>query len=156
MRGTGGDYVVSPRPGTMPVVRADDSQGALEGTLAELDQLRMENARLRLLLAEREPDGASPAEPTYRASGVTKDASEVAKIAIFRALFRGRDDVFAVRWEARDGRTGYAPANTYDAARGAWRARVEKAVADTYVPMSNMVIRDHLIGKHAIGIYPLL
>jgi len=42
-----------------------------------------------------------------------------------RALFRGRDDVFAVRWEARDGRTGYAPANRYDAARGAWRARVE-------------------------------
>jgi hypothetical protein len=34
-----------------------------------------------------------------------------AKIRIFRRLFAGREDVFALRWENRkDGRTGYAPA----------------------------------------------
>lgn len=33
------------------------------------------------------------------------------KIALFRRLFAGRPDVFALRWENRkDGRSGYAPA----------------------------------------------
>ncbi len=31
------------------------------------------------------------------------------KIALFRSLFRGREDVYARRWESPDGRTGYSP-----------------------------------------------
>ena len=29
------------------------------------------------------------------------------RIALFRSLFRGRDDVYAIRWESDDGRSGY-------------------------------------------------
>ena len=36
------------------------------------------------------------------------------QIALFRSLFKGRDDVFAIRWE-REGRSGYMPA--YDFTR---------------------------------------
>lgn len=32
------------------------------------------------------------------------------KVALFRRLFQGREDVYAVRWERRDGRGGYSPA----------------------------------------------
>ena len=144
------------RRATMPAVDAGDSAGALGRALAELDQLREENARLRRLLATAEQVEGDGAEPVAPAPGGTKVASDSEKIAIFQTLFRGRDDVFAIRWEARDGRTGYAPANRYDHGRGAWRAHVERGVADTYVPMSETVLRDHLVGKHAIGIYPLL
>jgi hypothetical protein len=31
------------------------------------------------------------------------------RIALFRSLFHGRDDVYAVRWENADGRSGYMP-----------------------------------------------
>ncbi len=33
------------------------------------------------------------------------------KIALFRRLFRGREDVYAVPWESKDGRSGYSPAH---------------------------------------------
>jgi hypothetical protein len=32
-----------------------------------------------------------------------------AKVVLFRSLFRGREDVYAVRWENLDGRAGYMP-----------------------------------------------
>jgi hypothetical protein len=31
------------------------------------------------------------------------------RIALFRSFFRGHDDVYAVRWENTDGRSGYMP-----------------------------------------------
>ncbi|MEY3462821.1 MAG: hypothetical protein RLZZ468_599, partial [Cyanobacteriota bacterium] len=32
------------------------------------------------------------------------------KVTLFRSLFRGRDDVYALRWQSSSGRSGYAPA----------------------------------------------
>ena len=41
------------------------------------------------------------------------------KVALFRGLFRGRSDVFPIRWENRTtGRTGYAPACANEWQRG--------------------------------------
>lgn len=31
------------------------------------------------------------------------------KICLFMSLFKGRDDVYAKRWQSKDGRSGYAP-----------------------------------------------
>jgi len=31
------------------------------------------------------------------------------RIELFRSLFRGRDDVYAIRWESADRRSGYMP-----------------------------------------------
>jgi hypothetical protein len=39
------------------------------------------------------------------------------KIALFRSLFRGREDAYAQRWQRADGRSGYAPAAIKD-----WKA----------------------------------
>src|SRR3990170_1515516 len=39
--------------------------------------------------------------------------TSVEKIVLYRSLFRGREDVYAVRWEAKkakNGRAGYSPA----------------------------------------------
>ena len=35
------------------------------------------------------------------------------QIRLFRSIFRGRDDVFAVRWE-KGNKTGYMPSYTFD------------------------------------------
>lgn len=35
------------------------------------------------------------------------------QLALFRSLFKGREDVFAVRWE-KEGKSGYMPAYSFD------------------------------------------
>ena len=74
----------------------------------ELIRLRAENARLISMLecrdiAWREPELVSSTPPI---GPLTTDA----KVALFRRLFRGRTDVFPVRWESKSGKSGYSPA----------------------------------------------
>ena len=82
------------------------------------------------------------------------------KIALFRSLFRGREDVYARRWESPDGRTGYSPNaerdwKAYYAAKPEDRKRVDKETKKN-VPLDDEAIHNHLAGKHTIGVYPLL
>lgn len=88
---------------------------------------------------------------------VTADSSPELKVSLFMSLFRGRDDVYAVRWEGRSGRTGFCPAGVRDwnqpAARRGKKARVRHS---TLFALTEDVIRDHLLGCQTIGIYPLL
>ncbi len=77
----------------------------------ELGHLKEENRRLRELLAQHRI--ALPAElivPKHRQiSPSTSNLSNDAKVRLFRELFRGREDVFAVRWESPDGRRATPP-----------------------------------------------
>ena len=76
-----------------------------------------------------------------------EDRQERAKqrIALFRSLFRGREDVYAKRWTSADGRSGYSPAALMD-----WTAihssnpEDRKKVARqtrTFLPLSDAVTR---------------
>lgn len=70
----------------------------------ELKRLRAENARLRALLTKH---GIVVEEPT---SSVVSMLSLQEKVALFRSLFKGREDVFARRWfSASTGKSGYQP-----------------------------------------------
>ena len=40
----------------------------------------------------------------------TVELSTDVKIQLFRSLFKGREDVYSVRWDSKNGRSGYAPA----------------------------------------------
>lgn len=81
------------------------------------------------------------------------------QINIFRCLFKGREDVFAVRWE-KSGKSGYMPAYQYDP----YHYRVHKMNGGTfanyphknYSPLIDKEIQKHLNGNQQIGIYPLL
>ena len=84
-------------------------------------RLREENARLRRLLSVHGipiPQPASENPPPIKTveTEPVADKEERARkrIALFRSLFRGRDDVYARRWENGDGRSGYAPAAVKD------------------------------------------
>jgi len=82
------------------------------------------------------------------------------RIALFRSLFRGREGVYAIRWENADGRSGYMPKadrdwKSYLSATAEDRKKVDR-LTRTYRPLTDDVVRAHLVGEHTVGIYPLL
>ncbi|WP_329955943.1 TOTE conflict system archaeo-eukaryotic primase domain-containing protein [Cupriavidus necator] len=124
--------------------------------------LQAENARLIALLESHGiewrllPKEAAPGVQDAERSRF----STVDKVALFRRLFRGRTDVYPIRWESKStGKSGYAPACANE-----WRAGVcEKPRIKCgdcgnrlLIPLSDKVIYDHLAGEHTVGIYPLL
>ena len=79
--------------------------------VAEIDTLR--SARSGKTAAIKVVPSAKAGDPIDRNSSIEK------KIALFRRLFRGRSDVFPIRWENRaTGRSGYAPACANEWRRG--------------------------------------
>ena len=88
------------------------------------------------------------------------------KLQLFRSLFKGREDVFATRWEipasspGGESKSGYMPAYFYDP----YRYRAHKMKGGTfqtyadkkYIPLTDDQFTKHLNGEHLIGIYPLL
>jgi hypothetical protein len=80
-------------------------------------------------------------------------------IALFKSLFQGRQDVYAVRWE-KDGKSGYMPAykvdwsdyNKHKASGGSFKDYSKKE----YLPFTEEAIINHLSGKKTVGVYPLL
>ena len=125
----------------------------------ELERLRQENAQLRTQL------GIPPVPPKATKESVSQDqlvfpgsslpavthqSATQDKIALFRTLFRGRDDVYAVFWvNERTGKQGYAPAcqERWSSTRGRPR---------TYLPLADQVLQAHLEGAKTVGVFPLL
>ena len=138
----------------------------LERARAECERLRAENAKLRLRVGVY--DGNLASKPpvlvpqinraTQASATVRTDSPPELKVSFFRNLFRGRDDVYAVRWEGKNGRTGYSPAGIreWDQAASAGRGQKKSFRHSKLFPLSEEVIRDHLLGKQTIGVYPLL
>ena len=130
-------------------------------------RLREENARLRRLLSVHSipiPQFATePPPPTKHIETIRRfDKQERAKqrIALFRSLFRGREDVYARRWE-RDGKgSGYSPAAVKDwkainRGRPEERKKIDRKTR-RFLPVTDAIIEDHLLGKETVGVYPLL
>jgi superfamily II DNA or RNA helicase/very-short-patch-repair endonuclease len=97
---------------------------------------------------------------------VDRNSSPSDKVGLFRSLFRGREDVYARRFESRKtGRSGYAPACANEWVRGVCekpRIRCAECLQRRFLPLTDEVIRWHLSGRDAAGqpfvagIYPLL
>ena len=125
------------------------------------DLLRAENARLIALLESHGIDWRPRPAPAQSVPEIeTSRLSTAEKVALFRRLFRGRTDVYPIRWESKtSGKSGYAPACANE-----WRAGVcEKPRIKCgdcgnrlLIPLSDAVIFDHLAGEHTAGVYPLL
>ena len=143
-----------------------------------IQSLRVENARLIALLQSHgidwqlannldgsvTPKTSDEVEnsgiPGHLAAKPAAGISNADKIALFRRLFRGRDDVYSLRWESKkSGNSGYAPACANE-----WRAgvcnkpRIKCGDCNRreLIPLSDAVVHAHLTGKGTIGIYPLL
>lgn len=146
----------------------DNIQTQLKKALAECNRLKEENARLKAVLGfkdeETKPlsmtvEPALTVQDTAEVGAITRNSSVASKITFYRSLFKGREDVYPVRWEGKDGKTGYSPACANEWQRPFCRKPLIKcAVCERreLLPVTDQVIFDHLTGKHTIGTYPLL
>jgi hypothetical protein len=152
--------------------------GKLENEIAGLEELLVQKkAELERLKSETpQPEASasysqtdSPAHAPY--FGVNKLSAPKDKIALFRSLFRGREDVYAKRFESKKtGKSGYQPV-----CKNEWREVCKKPQITcgvcphrSFEPVTDEVIRNHLAGSmpgkngwnaaapFVMGIYPLL
>lgn len=145
----------------------------------EIERLRKENARLMQLLNLEEAlaqgqqkQQLSLISPTIQEAvplsertamgrtGINQFASVKEKIVLYRSLFRGREDVYPVRWTNKQGKSGYSPACARE-----WTAICEKPRVkcftcphQAYLPVTDEVIANHLKAdtNFTVGVYPML
>jgi superfamily II DNA or RNA helicase len=126
--------------------------------VAEIETLRS---------APNEEPAANKVIPPEKASDlVDRNSTIESKIALFRRLFRGRPDIFPIRWENRKtGRSGYAPACANEWQRGICEKPKVKCSAcpnQAFFAVDEVSIERHLRGTDAngfpfvMGVYPML
>jgi hypothetical protein len=143
----------------------------LDAALVEIAELTQENNRLRRqlglgvphLMPERHAPGDGGDQQVVH--GVPRpglpyaDATSAAeeKLALFRALFAGRMDVYARRWvSSRTGRAGWSPAE-----EDPWD-KTKPDAERVFFPLSDQVIFQHLSRPEPgqrelhVGLYPML
>jgi hypothetical protein len=126
-----------------------------------LTTLKAENSRLIALLEAHGIEWRKTPESVLSVQAPEPSRfSAQEKVALFRDLFRGRADVYPVRWESKTtGKSGYAPACANE-----WRAGVcdkprikcSDCSNRLLIQLTDAVIYAHLAGEHTVGIYPLL
>jgi superfamily II DNA or RNA helicase len=156
---------------------ASELASRLEEMQKENSRLRQENLRLKkILMSQGFSTGSSsptrstaPIVPTetvetkpaqvHSKSSAKETLSPGEKVALFRSMFRGREDVYAERWESKSGKSGYSPAEPKEwemTPSGGFRLkRPDRHIRELF-PLTDQVIRDHLSGKRTVGVYPLL
>ncbi len=93
-------------------------------------------------------------------------SSPEAKIALFHSLFRGREDIYARRFESRKtGKSGYQPACANQWVSGLCekpRIKCAECPHRRFLPVTDRVIQWHLTGQDddgrdfVMGVYPML
>lgn len=141
----------------------------------ENKRLWEENRQLRIKLGEPPPPmaGDEPHTETSRepvevteppniilSPTVTFTSNVAAKIELFMSLFKGREDVYAMRWEnVKSGKSGYSPVclnRRKPGLCGRPRIPCSKCSHQNYAKLDEDVIRRHLLGEVVVGLYPLL
>lgn len=134
---------------------------SFEEAAEENRRLREENQRLKALLnafslrpasAISEPKAETRPNPT----GSSARGENREKIRLFRSYFRGRQDVYARRWESKKGASGYSPACGNEWHPLLCKKPCARCDNKKYLPITDDVIHDHVLGKATVGIYPLL
>jgi len=142
----------------------------LQNEIAELEQKladkkhRLEEAQAAL--EKQTADAATTQKLLSRDSSQTSlieinnySPTEI-KIALFRSLFKGREDVYAIRFESRkSGNPGYHPVCRNEWVRGICekpRIKCGSCTKQSFKPVTDDVIRNHLMGSIVMGVYPLL
>ena len=145
---------------------------AIEGELQQLDAHR---AELLAQVAGLKQESAAilEAQATQGSlalpGAVTSRSAQEVKVALFRSLFRGREDVYARRFESlKTGKKGYQPVCRNEWISGVCekpRTRCDDCRFREYVPVTDDVVRNHLLGldpqdrpgrDFTMGVYPML
>jgi superfamily II DNA or RNA helicase len=125
-----------------------DSLADIDARLAEIEREKSQLLARKAALLEPPPSQTSSAI-------LTKDQN----IAIFRSLFRGREGIFANRWQNKQGRSGYAVACNLEWVQGICnkpRIKCSDCAYRQFSELTTKVIYRHLSGQQIVGLYPLL
>ena len=143
--------------------------------LSENSRLMKENGRLKVQLGitKRKPaenriveltteKNMLDDEPTDSTSfsDVNNTSDSISKIKLFMSLFKGRDDVYAKKWENKKKTTlGYSPVCLNQWQVGLCdkpKTSCSKCANQLYAALDEHVIENHLRGSIVAGIYPML
>ena len=131
----------------------DTELNIIEERLSELEQEKRSLLKRKQQLLARE--GVS----NQIADAAKAPASTHEKVALFGSLFRGREDVHAVRWENKQGRHGYALACDNEWRRGIChkpKVKCGECRNQAFQPLGDQALYEHLSGQRTVGLYPLL
>ena len=135
----------------------------------QVAQLEEENTRLKNQITElQHPELKTPPLPELPIpdkSSPMYSLSSDEKVALFRSVFRGREDVFARRWHsASSGKSGYQPV-----CENEWRTdlcdkkqyKCSECPNRRLAPLTDRDIFNHLLGndsngRDVIGLFPVL
>jgi superfamily II DNA or RNA helicase len=153
----------------MPKTVEDDEirLNELRTRLAALDRERAEVADLIAQITFQRPPKAVASESTTSPNHeLNQKSASSEKIGLFRTLFRGREDVFPIRWEnARSQKSGYAPACSNEWQRGICekpRIKCSACSNQAFISCSDTIVARHLKGTSdagspfVIGVYPMM
>ena len=158
----------------------EESLSQLQKEVAALEKLLAE--KKRLLLETERSEAPQPAAASGRPgvedlqqvppAGINYHSPAVEKIALFRSLFKGREDVYAKRWEnKKKGTSGYQPVCQNEWAAGLCekpKVKCGDCKNRKFEPVTDTIIRYHLEGRRPVknswgqpvpfvmGLYPLL
>ena len=145
----------------------DDEITAIRDRLVALDAERvtLESRLASLLTLQTERQAAAPPAPSP-AGTMTGAAAPAAKIALFRTLFRGREDIFPKRWSnPKSGKSGYSPACANEWVPrycGKPKVKCGDCPNRNFLPVTDAIIAQHLRGEgpdgrdFIVGVYPML
>lgn len=142
--------------------------------LAENRNLKEENkslkARLRASEGDIGSDNITYIESTQEtlvrdskdeipASSLSNMLSLKEKVELFMSLFKGRDDVYAVRWVSKKtGHSGYSPVCLNEWIPGVCEKKKVKCVNcpnKAYAVLDETAVDSHLRGNAVVGLYPM-
>ena len=143
--------------------------------LERINRLTKENSQLKAKLGLIESQAFLNTSPAVQAeiyvpegesndgnrfTDVNSTSDSPSKIRLFMSLFKGRDDVYAMRWENKNkGTSGYAPVCLNQWQPGICekpKISCSKCKNKSYAAMDENTIENHLRGKTVVGIYPML
>lgn len=147
-------------------IEYEELKSEFEKVVLECTRLKEENKNLRnqLGLAIKDEDTkhrltVKVQRETYSPETVNKYSSPSEKIKLYSNLFKGREDIYAARWESKNGKVGYSPVCTNEWRKGICeKPKVKCSECDSRVfrKFDDRIIGEHLSGSVIIGIYPLL
>jgi hypothetical protein len=89
---------------------------------------------------------------------INQNSSPGEKIKLFISLYKGREDVYAKRWQNKNGKSGYAPACFNEWKHGLCikpKIKCSECNNKSFESLNEKVIEEHLKGNIVAGIYPM-
>jgi len=141
----------------------DNIQQKYEAALLEIEKLRQEIRFLRLQIEHLSPKIESNNESLMEKKDIAivhQYSNVEEKLALYRSYFRGREDVYPVRWNGKQGKSGYSPAcgNEWTAVCQKPKVKCSACTYQKFLPVTDEVLSKHLDAREdrTIGIYPML